>query len=30
VVHQPWVKGYRQTLMFNADKLLEVDIVGRP
>ena len=26
VVHQPWVKNFRQHLMFNADKLLEVDI----
>jgi len=26
VVHQPWVKNFRQHLMFNADKLLDVDI----
>ncbi len=29
VVQQPWVKNFRQHLMFNADKLLEVDIEGR-
>jgi len=29
VVHQPWLKNYRQHLMFNADKLLQVDIQGR-
>lgn len=29
VVHQPWLRNYRQHLMFNADKLLELDIQGR-
>jgi peptide/nickel transport system substrate-binding protein/oligopeptide transport system substrate-binding protein len=26
VVHQPWLKNFHQTLMFNADKLLDLDI----
>ena len=26
VIHQPWVVNFRQHLMFNADKLLQVDI----
>jgi ABC-type transport system substrate-binding protein len=29
VVQQPWVKNFRQNLMFNADKLLEVDLEDR-
>jgi ABC-type transport system substrate-binding protein len=29
VVQQPWVKNFRQHLMFNADKLLELDMEDR-
>lgn len=29
VVHQPWLRNFRQNLMFNADKLLELDIIER-